>query len=66
MSERPRAGAGFAIRNTGLDSNVCVFGEPTLWVALADPARLLAYLSYEKAYIIDPLGMAGEQVRVKI
>jgi hypothetical protein len=56
---------GFAIRNAGLDSNVGVFGEPTLWVALVDPARLLGYFSSEKEYIIDPLGVAAEHVRVK-
>lgn len=57
---------GFAIRNAVLDANVGVFGEPTLWVALVDPARLLAYLSGEKEYIIDPLGLAAEQVRIKV
>jgi hypothetical protein len=55
---------GFAIRTPA--SNVGVLGEPTLWVALVDPARLLAYFSNEKEYIIDPLGVAAEQVRVKV
>lgn len=55
---------GFAIRNAGLDANVGVVDEPTLWVALIDPLRLLAYLSHEKEHIIDPLGLTAEQVHL--
>jgi hypothetical protein len=38
-------------------------GEPLVWLAVVDPARLLAYLSFEQEYVIDPLFLTPEQIR---
>ena len=54
---------GFAIRNAGLDSTDDTLGEPLVWLAVVDPARLLAYLRFEQEYVIDPLGLTAEQIR---
>jgi hypothetical protein len=53
---------GFAIRNAGLDCSATGISKPpVVWRAVVDPARLLAYLTSEQEYIIDPLGIAVEQ-----
>ena len=54
---------GFAIRNAGLDSTDGTLGEPLVWLAVVDPARLLAYLSFEQECVIDPLCLTPEQIR---
>lgn len=61
-TNRKRA-QGFAIRNAGMDRDADGGEhEPQVWLAVVESTRLLAYVSFEQEYVIDPRGLTARQM----